>query len=56
MIHKAFLVSVGDLRELCRELKNYSLRVGGGNVTIPPHDSADGLNDISFTFPTISGF
>jgi hypothetical protein len=54
MVDKAFLVGVDDLQELCRELKNYSLRVNPGGVTITQHDGANGLNNISFIFPIVA--
>ena len=44
MVDKAFLVGVDDLRELCRELKDYSLKVNPEGVTITQHDAANGLN------------
>ena len=56
MVDKAYLVGVEDLRELCRELKNYSLSVSGGSVTITRHDGGNGLNDISFAFPIVADF
>ena len=53
MADKAFLVDVDDLQELCGELKNYSLSLCPGSVTITQHDGANGLNDISFMFPIV---
>ena len=50
MVDKAFLVDVNDLQDLCSELKNYSVRVNPGGVTITQHDGANGLNDISLYF------
>jgi hypothetical protein len=54
MVDKAFLIDVDDLRGLCGELKNYSLSVNPGSVTITQHDVPNGLNDISFIFPIVS--
>ena len=54
MVDKAFLVGVDDLQELCGELKNYSLSVRPGNVTITQHDGVNGLNDVSFNFPIVA--
>jgi hypothetical protein len=54
MVDKAFLVGVDDLQELCEELKNYSLSVKPGSVTITQHDGANGLNDVSFNFPIVA--
>ena len=54
MVDKAFLVDVDDLQELCRELKDHSLKVNPKGVTITQHDAANGLNDISFIFPIVA--
>ena len=56
MVDKAFLVGVDDLQEMCKELKNYSLSVKPGNITITQHDGDDGLNEISFAFPIVADF
>jgi hypothetical protein len=39
MVDKAFLVGVDDLQELCEELKDYSVKVKPGSVTITRHVS-----------------
>jgi hypothetical protein len=54
VVEKAYLVGVVDLREMCQELKNYSLSVNGESVTITRHDGGDGLNDIAFAFPIVA--
>src|SRR5262249_17129850 len=54
MVDKAFLIDVDDLRGLCGELKNYSLSLSPGSVTITQHDVANGLNDVSFMFPIVA--
>ena len=56
MVDKAYLVGVDDLREMCQELKNYSLSVSEKSVTITRHDGCNGLNDISFAFPIVAEF
>lgn len=56
MVTTAYVVDVDDLRELCQELKNYSLSVSRGSVTITRHDGGNGLNDISFAFPIVGDF
>lgn len=53
MVDKAFLVGVDDLQEMCGELKNYSLSVKPGSITITQHDGTNGLNDIAFNFPSL---
>jgi hypothetical protein len=55
MVDKTFLVGVDDLRELCEELRNYSVSLKPGSVTITQHDGNNGLNDISFMFPIVAG-
>jgi len=54
MVDKAFLVDMTDLKELCGELKNYSLSVKPERLTITRHDGNKGLNDISFMFPIVA--
>jgi len=56
MVDKAFLVGVDDLLELCKELKNYSLGVKPGSVTITRHDGGNSLNDVTFAFPIVADF
>jgi hypothetical protein len=54
VVDKAYLVGVDDLREMCQELKNYSLIVSGESVTITRHDGDNGPNDIAFAFPIVA--
>ncbi len=53
MVDRVYLLNVADLRDLCIELRNYTLQVYDDKVVVTRHDTDD-LNIIKYSFPVVA--